>query len=252
MAKMTLLEMTQNILGSMNSDQVNDINDTVESQDVARTIKNTYFDLLSIINIPEHKQLIELDGVGDLDRPNFLKIPDDVSSIESVKYRDTSNSSRMKVVTYVSPEWFLNHVGHHLSTSDNVELITDASGFTYYIKNNQAPTYYTIFDDEYLVFDSYDSAVDSTLQSAKSLVFGYKTPTFTLDNSFIPDLDAQHFPLLLAEAKSNAFVDIKQVANPQEDRKARKMRLHLQYRKWRDKSQTYEEHNRGPNYARNR
>jgi len=252
MPKMTLLEMTQNILAAMNSDQVNDITDTVESQDVARTIETTYFDLLSIITIPEHKELIELESVGDLNRPNFLKIPDNVSSFEVVKYRNTSNSDRMKEICYLSPEYFFRRIDQNLSTNANVQLITDTSGFTYYIKNNRSPTYYTIFDDEYLVFDSYDSNADTTLQSSKSFVFGYKEPSFSQTNTFIPDLDSQHFPLLLAEAKSNCFVDIKQMANPKEDGKARKMRLHLQYRKWKDRDQQYDEQNKGPVYARNR
>jgi hypothetical protein len=38
--KMTLLEMTQNILSAMNSDEVNSITDTVESLQVAEEIQN--------------------------------------------------------------------------------------------------------------------------------------------------------------------------------------------------------------------
>ena len=42
MPKMSLLEMTQDILSDMDSDEVNSINDSVESLQVLGIIKNTY------------------------------------------------------------------------------------------------------------------------------------------------------------------------------------------------------------------
>jgi hypothetical protein len=47
MAKMTLLEMTQDILSDMDSDEVNSINDSVESLQVAQIIKTTYFNIVN-------------------------------------------------------------------------------------------------------------------------------------------------------------------------------------------------------------
>ncbi len=43
MAKMTLLEVVQEILSDMNSDNVNSINDTIEAQQVVQIAKRTYF-----------------------------------------------------------------------------------------------------------------------------------------------------------------------------------------------------------------
>jgi len=40
--KMTLLEMVQEVLYSIGSDEVNSIADTVESEDVARLIRSTF------------------------------------------------------------------------------------------------------------------------------------------------------------------------------------------------------------------
>jgi hypothetical protein len=41
MAKMTLLEIVQDILSDMDSDEVNSINDSVESLQLAQMIKST-------------------------------------------------------------------------------------------------------------------------------------------------------------------------------------------------------------------
>ena len=43
MARMTVLEMTQDILSDMNSDEVNTINGSLEATQVAQIIKTTYF-----------------------------------------------------------------------------------------------------------------------------------------------------------------------------------------------------------------
>ena len=50
MAKMTLLEMTQNILSAMDSDAVNSIGDTVESLQVADVIVETYYELFANVS----------------------------------------------------------------------------------------------------------------------------------------------------------------------------------------------------------
>ncbi len=52
--------------------------------------------------------------------------------------------------------------------------------------------------------------MDTTLQTSKTLCYGQIIPTFTLEDSFIPDLDDTQFPLLLNEAKAIAFVELKQ------------------------------------------
>jgi hypothetical protein len=247
---MTLLEMTQNILSAMSSDEVNSIHDTVESQQVAEIIKETYYDLFSSISIPEKHGIIQLEGLGDLTRPNYLRLPDNVISIEWLKYRDTQDDSYKDL--YFLPEYdFLERVFLNKSNNNNVELITDPSGITFYVKNNDQPTYYTILNDEYLVFDSYDATYDSTLQASKTFAWGEVEETWDDDDGFIPNLDNDLFPLLLSEAKSVCFITLKQSANQKEEQRSRRHRVHLQYRKWRDKRQRAAEFT-GVNYARNR
>lgn len=250
MPKMTLLEMVQNILSAMDSDEVNSINDTVESQQVAEVIKETYYDLFSDIYVPEHKGIIKLEGLGDLTRPNYLRVPENVSRFEWLKYKDSVTGRYLKLDFY-NPEDFLTRILQSTSTSDNVSLVTDASGIEFYIKNNKQPSYYTVFDDRYLVCDSYDSAVDSTLQASKTFAWGYTEPTWTASDAFIPNLDAGNFAMLLSEAKSVCFINLKQVPNQKEEQRSRRHRVHFQYKKWKDASQERDQHT-GVNFARNR
>ena len=46
MAKLTVLEIVQNILSDLNSEEVNSISDTIEADQVAEIVKTTYLDLV--------------------------------------------------------------------------------------------------------------------------------------------------------------------------------------------------------------
>ena len=52
--KRTLLSMVQSILSDMDSEDVNAISDSIEAQQVASVIEDTYFNLVSARDIPEH------------------------------------------------------------------------------------------------------------------------------------------------------------------------------------------------------
>src|SRR5258705_5004895 len=90
--KMTLLEMTQNVLSSLSSDEVNSISDTSESMQVATIIKTCYFNMVSRAGLPEQKKLIQLEPSLDPLLPILMTKPDDVSKIEWIKYFNTNPS----------------------------------------------------------------------------------------------------------------------------------------------------------------
>jgi hypothetical protein len=45
---------------------------------------------------------------------------------------------------------------------------------------------------------------------------------WTVADGFTPDLDARQFTLLLNEAKAQAFIELKQQANPKAEKRARR------------------------------
>lgn len=225
--------MVQSILNDMTSDNVNSISDTEESEQVASTIKDTYFNLLNTLDkIPEHKELVQLEALSDSARPNYLKIPDNVTGIDWVKYNVSTDSvKRYTTIDFLEPAEFLDRIYQRNSDATNVQSVTDISGVELLIINDKKPEWYTSFDDEYLVFDSFDSSVDSTLQESKSLSFALVEPTWTTSDTFVPDLDSNLFPLLLAEAKSLCFVNDKDIANPKIEQIARSQKVSLQNNK---------------------
>jgi len=235
MAKMTLLEMTQNILSAMNSDEVNSITDTVESQQVADEIKNTYMELYSNRDIPELEGLITLDWTGDTTRPNSLQLPSETTRIKWLKYLDYRLSNpTYKTLKYLHPEEFLQRVVE-LGTSDFSSYLTvpllSGSPNNYTILANKAPDYYTIFDrDSVIITDSVDLTFETHLTGANSLAWGIQDVSFELSDSFIPPIPAQLFAHLLAEAKSACFINIKEVANSKEEQRARRQLIRSQIR----------------------
>ncbi len=90
MAEQSLLNMVQNILSSLDSDEVNSIGDTVESRQVAQIIENKYYDMVSRGFFPEHNRLLQLDPSLDPTRPTLMFIPAGVSKIWWIKYFDSN------------------------------------------------------------------------------------------------------------------------------------------------------------------
>lgn len=86
----TLLDMVQNILSAMSSDEVNSISDTTESMQVAQIVKNKYYDIISRGRLPEHQELFQLDPSLDNATPVLMYVPEGVSKIDYIKYYNTN------------------------------------------------------------------------------------------------------------------------------------------------------------------
>lgn len=230
--KLTLLALTQSILNSIDSDEVNSISDTVEAGQVAQIIKDTYYTLITNVGVPEHKQLAQLEALGDPVRPNYFRIPDDCQDICDIRYNCrliSDTADKWADMTYMTPTDFLQLTqSRNSSDANNYITVNDFNGVPMYIVKNKAPVYWTSFDDLYLVFDGYDSNIDVTLQASKSSVLYSKYPSWTMDDDFIPQLDANMFPLLLSESMNMAHAVLKQSVNALINQTARQQKVHLQ------------------------
>lgn len=236
MSHFTLLQMTQDILSALDSDKVNSISDTAESEQVVDIIRDVYYELLSDKEWPHLWQLQPLTALGDTSHPNYLTIPDSVVEMKDFRYnkrKSTDTKDKYETVEYLSPEDFLNVCNSYDSSAADSVSITDFDGAKFVIKNDEAPTYWTTFDDKYIVTNSYDSGVDSTLQASKTQVMAYVTPTFTESDVFVPDFPEDVLPYLLAESKSRAFVNLKQMVNEKVEQSAKRLRRKLSRRNWR-------------------
>ena len=213
---MTLLDMVQDIMSDMDSDEINSINDTVEALQVAQIIKTTYYNIIDGKDLPFLYETFQLDSSGTSSRPTHMGLPETIIDLKSLNYncrKLTDTKDKYKEILYKTPEDFLYILNQRDSSASNVTSVTDTTGITLLISNDKAPQYFTSFDDDNLVFDSYDSAIDSTLVASKTQCHGKRSVAFTLLDTFTPDLPVQMFTYLLAEAKSTAFLTLKQMAN---------------------------------------
>lgn len=223
--KYTLLELVQRILESMESDEVSDIAETPESLAVANIIKECYFDIIGTLHPSEETGLFKLDASADDTKPCLMYIPSTVSKIDWLKYNTSEDQTEYDMLRFVDVEQFLSYqesLDPADTDTDQMTVTVDGKDYTFKFFNDRHPSMYTILRDYYLIFDSYDSDVEDTLTEERSLGFGQLAPSFTMSNTFTPDLDPRHFQLLLKEAKAQAYVELKQAENPRMERSARR------------------------------
>lgn len=255
MSKKTLLEMTQAILSSLDSDEVNSISDTTESLQVARIIKASYESMVDIANLPEVKTLFELTPSADVNIPVVMYKPSNVLDIEWIKYNkyQTGLSNPLFLeVEYRPLHSFLDHIYQFNTNNDWTVASTirvNDDDIDILFMNNRHPSFFTSFDDNTILFDSYHKDYDSTLQKNKTIGFGTVSQSFSLTDDFIPHLDERQFSLLFNEAKSLAWAELKQTNHQKAEQMAKRGWAALQKTR-RNIKANESQLDRLPNYAR--
>ena len=340
--KLTLLDYVQTILSSLESDEVNSISDTPESMQVANIVKQTYYNIIARSDLPEHKQLINLNPSLDETQPVVMNIPAGVHKIYWLKYFNsnvnsfppTTDPHGVNVDLVNTPNWqttstttntigtgtktftvasaglgiqpgqgavitattgntmtgtVISYIGTTLvisiisttgsgtfsswslvsnaafnmavpgyqyvsiiplkqlldmtnsfnPTDSDVEsfVFTDSTNgfpgtYTFYYKNDRQPCYCAVLNDTWVIFDSFDSTQDTTLQTSKVMAFGEIIPQWQMIDSFIPNIDEGQIPLLLNESKSLAFYELKQTLHQKAEQESKRAWSSIQ----RDKS----------------
>lgn len=243
--KLTLLEITQSILSALNGEEVNSIGDTTESKQVAECVKTSYLNMQGRYDLPEHNQLLQLVPSNDETQPVLMYRPDSVNRVEWIKYYNSSSTGTSTVGSHIhdlnldvpgfpsnaspSPPGFsdvklldvkdfIDLVNNFNPNEDDVESFTltvninsndEPQTFNFLYKNNKIPQYCCIIQNYFIIFDSFDSNVDTTLQGSKTLCLAWVVPKFKMEDNFIPNLDEAQFPMLLNESKSLAFLELK-------------------------------------------
>lgn len=252
--KYTLLEMVQILLSSMDSDEVNSISDTVESNQVALLLKTVFYDLAVDLQLPEHDTLFELNASGDSDLPVLMTIPSNVIRIDWIKYDNQTDDDTYNYyvdVDFKPIDEFLDitqSLREETSDVGSMSATLNDETFEFLYRTDKFPDYYTTADDNSLIFDSYDSTEDTTLQKSKTMCYGSVYPEFTLSDTHTPDLDPTQFQYFLNRAKARAFSELKQIDNREAFGEARRQKIVIQKRKRRTPNLT--ELKRLPNYGR--
>lgn len=241
--------MVQDILNDMDSDEVNSIDDTAEASQVSQIIKSCYMEWMSNREWKHLKRLIPLEHSGTPERPTHILLPENVKELIYFAYENTrqegTDAYDMREVQYRYPDEFLRLTSNRSQHTQNVQTVTDFGGTRFVVRTNAAPSYWTSFDDKYLVCDSYDMGMDDALKASRTQAMAVVMPKWVHEDAAIPDLPAEAFAGLLAEAKSTAFFSLKQMVNEKAEQKAARQQRWLSRKNGRA-------HNgvRYPNYGR--
>lgn len=217
----TLLYLVQRVLEKLDLDVVNSINDSPDAILIAREAEDTYYDLVNRNEWPERYDLINVESVGDTNNPTALRLSTDTLNILSLRYDVTTaddTDTIYRELIQLDPEDFLDKV---YSRNDSETTTTTASykGLDIYVYNDQMPTYFTVFDNEFLVLDSWDSAVETTVQGTKSVVRGSTIPTFETTDAYVLPVDITTFPLYLAEVTAAASLALNGTNDAESERR---------------------------------
>lgn len=252
MSKKTLLEIVQDILSEADGDEVNSITDTVESEQCARVVRTVFEDIVDIHDLEHTKTLKQLTATSS-STPNVMERPEGLHTIEWVRYdkRLTAGAAAdFEIVHYQDPDTFIGRVMSRNTGDSNVDAVTLSTGAVIPVINDKAPTYFTVMDEgsDELVFDSYDSDLETNLQASKSLVYGIQKPTLTLsDTSVFTTLPTHLQQLVVSQARALYFDLYKDGITSEIDRKRRRAEVRSQRQRHIVKNQ---DNNTGPNYGR--
>jgi hypothetical protein len=236
MAKPTLLEMVQDILGDMDADEVNSISDTAEAEQVASIIRNTYRSIVEEYDLQATEVGFRLDASGTSARPTHMTIPDAVFDVTRIRY-DVRNASgdppSYRDIPYCEPGDFLDLASNNDSTASNYQDVTDTeTSFVLSIRNDEPPSCYTSLDGGItLIFDSFDSALESTLQQSKTQCLGHQRVDLTIADTSEIDLPETMQQLVYNDAREMCFDLFKDGAPRKVNERARYARLKAKERK---------------------
>lgn len=217
--------MVQQVLSSIDGDEINSINDNVESQQVVNIIKRCYANLADKLDYPEKYTLFGLTSSNDTSKPTVMYLPSTVENAQWVKYDShaTGTDTDFQPMKYVGLEEFFTRM-HSLVPSEDSSLTSftvavGSQNVKFVVRKDKAPQWYTTWDDYTFVFDSYDNTIDSTLQTSKTLCYGKSVLPWSAVDSYVIPID--NHQLLLNSAISWAWAEMKQAQNVKAEREVR-------------------------------
>lgn len=232
---MTLLEMTKDIMYELDpSHPVYTIYQTIESEKIVNIIISTYYNLIDGKDWPNLYKPFQLTQ-SSASTPTHMTISNSVLDFQYVKYNcrsSTDTKDKFVEIKFLLPKDFMKQLDSRDSSASNIDVITDASGIYLNILNDREPTYYTSFDEKTIVFDSFDSDVETYLKTIKTQCYGKVYPSVTIDDSTYLDLPIEAFSLLLNDAKSQVYLTILNTPNVKAEQNAVTQRRRMSQEAW--------------------
>lgn len=252
MAKDTLLEIVQDILSDGDGDEINSIGDTVESEQVATIIKQEFLMIADQMDLEHHKQVSQLTATSS-STPSTMTRPEGFYDIAWIQYDKrvaaTDDPDFQEVLYMPTVEFVRLTMGLNASDSNVGQYTVNSTSFNCY--NDRAPTYYTFLDGyDSIVFDAYDSDLETNLQASKSLAYGVQRPTLTIADATVPDLPQNLMSLLRNRSRAMFFDLYKDGTTKEIDKRQRNSEVRAQRQRHIAAQNRRKLQRRTPNYGR--
>ena len=253
MAKPTLIEIVQDILSDADGDEVNAIDATLESAQCARVVQDSFRQIVDRYDLKIHNQIDQLSATSS-STPTQMDRPESMFEIQEVWYDKrvlATDDPAYRMVFYMEPIDFLNLVNSRTESDSTIEAMAMSGGSNHsiLIRNDEPPTYYTQLEGyDNFIFDSYDSDLETNLQTSKSLVYCTLKPTLGLTTTAVIDLPEHLMSLLLNDARAFFFDLYKDGATREVDKRQRRSEVRAQRERHLTRNQ--QERQTGPNYGR--
>jgi len=212
---MLFLDMVNKVLSAIDSQSVSSIDDSDESEQVANIVQRAYDEILYMRNWA----FLQTEGTlkPAYTEPNHMVVPDDCLSLIRVKYKKKS-------IAYISPNDFRDLIDSRYTASANVisdgiyteevtPRVTYVDTASVNVNSNgiytdRDPRFYTSFDDETLIFDSYDDNYANLLETFSYSLYSRMPLEINSDQDEF-DLPLRFQPILLGYSVSLAMEELK-------------------------------------------
>ncbi len=228
MAKKTLLKIVKIIGEAIGSDEIDTIDETIETDEIVSILERTYDEILDRKDWEfMTDRTLRLKARDVLSTLIYnLPIPSAVQSIQLIKYRELSG--KFPTITYLEPIDFLNMLDGRNPADSNITAIANDDGVLLNIRTDRAPSFYTSFDEVDISFDSYDATRGTGVQAGDSIIIANIKPVmdFTDPTATFP-IPERMQTLLINEAIATAGIQLRQVQAPRAERIARRQGIRL-------------------------
>lgn len=219
----TNLELLKKVSRAINSDEVDALDETLESLDILDIMERTLDDICSRRHWEFMKDKVAQAIAGS--HVVELTIPPAVVRMQQLRY---NTSAGWKTLTYMEPDLFMQRLQ---TTGDNTDTVT-INGVEIYPRNDADPQYFTSFNEQTVVLDSYNSSVDASgVDYTKSYIAGIVKPTFDFDEltsaSVYQDIPELMFNYWLWETIAVASAELRQMDSQRAERSARRAYIRL-------------------------
>ena len=181
MARLTNLEMVQNILSAMDSDNVNSIDDVEESCQIEKVLEECYDNLIARRRWAFTQKTRLLQNAIDVTRPNKMIIPENMVRILEFRWKSIDKSvepweESWKTLNYLNPIDFIAHVQSRnvaQLTAEGRMLVTyNDDGVELPMITDQEPAFWTSFDDVNIYMDNFITEFADTATDKRTSVVG--------------------------------------------------------------------------------